>query len=132
MIINTTTMGDTVGYEVRRTIRLEFEDPDGGESAVIRLRAASIGELDAFFRPEEGAELSTNDLLASHLVEWNLTSDGEQIPADAAGIRQLDIPLRDQIAQAYLETIQKVPHPLALKSAGGPPSDPPPMTMENL
>lgn len=128
MIISITTMGDTVGYEVRRTIRLEFEDPEGGESAIIRLTTATIGEVEEIDR---GEVESVSKLLADHLVDWNLTLDGAPLPADAAGVRGLDFAFQRQILNAWTKAATSA-HPLVLKSDGGRPSEAPPMTMEDL
>jgi len=117
-----------MGYEVRRTIRLEFEDPEGGESAIVRLTSLTIAEVEEIDR---GDVTGLAPLLAGHLVEWNLTLDGKPLPTDEAGVRGLDYAFQRQILDAWTKAASSA-HPLVLKSDAGRPSEAPPMTMEDL
>lgn len=122
-----------MGYEVRRTILLEFEDPDGGEGAWVRLTSMSIAELRAATEKDENGELAeANRVLAEHIVGWNLELDSKPLEIGYDGVCSLDIPLRDMILSEWMRAVRAVPHPLVLKSDGGAPSEAPPMTMEDL
>jgi hypothetical protein len=117
-----------MGYEMRRTIRLEFEDPAGGESAIVRLTSMTIAEVEEIDR---GDIEKVAEVLAAHLVDWNLILDGEPLPADREGIRGLDYAFQRQILDAWVRAASSA-HPLVLRSDAGQQSDPPPMTMDDL
>lgn len=117
-----------MGYEVRRNIRLEFEDPDGGEGATILLTSMTIADIEEIDR---GDIARVGQLLGAHLVEWNLTLDGQPLPADADGVRGLDYAFQRQILDAWTKAASSA-HPLVLKSDGGQPSDLLLMTMDSL
>lgn len=117
-----------MGYEVRRTIRLDFDDPEGGDGLFVRLHSMTVGELNAF----DGGGSEVEKLFADRLIEWNAEFGGELLPCSLEGVHQLDPPLRDMLVKEWLKAVRGVPHPLVLRSDAGQPSEPPQMTMADL
>ena len=115
-----------MGYEVRRTIRLKFEDPEGGEAAYVVFRSMTLADLKRLDESE-----GVNEMLAEYLVEWDFTLDGEPLSTDLDGVMSLDAPLRNLLVSEWGKAVRTA-HPLVLKSDAGQQSDPPPMTMESL
>lgn len=121
-----------MGYEVRRVVRLEFDDPDGS-SAFVRLRSLTNDEFRGYTDDaDERSKTPTGDVLAQYLVEWNFELDGEPVPASAEGISSLDPALMNLVFREWIKALRLVPHPLVPRSDAGQQSDPPPMTMDDL
>jgi hypothetical protein len=129
-----------MGFKPRSTVyTLDFAgtEYDGLE---VRMRATALGTL--FVAPEllgikermdaagVNAMPAPDDLdrmmdqyrdLADHLVSWNIdAADGTELPADLDGLKTLEVPLVNEIAQAWRMAMAQVAPPLSDGSNSGP------------
>lgn len=137
-----------MGFTPKSTVyTLDFEgtEYDGLE---VRMRATKLGAL--FGAPEllgiaerldpSGKNLpAADDLdrvmdqfrdLADHLVSWNIdAADGSPLPATLDGLKALELPLVNQIAQTWRTAMGEVAPPLSGGSSSGPLPDLPSVQM---
>lgn len=119
-----------MGYETRRTIRIDFDDLGGeGGTAFVKFRSLTFQEYQDAASSDD-AEASV--VLAGSLLEWDFELDGEPIPCTAEGINSLDTPLRNLLLVEWIKAIQGSAdtHPLARRSSDGAPV--PSMNMDDL
>lgn len=118
-----------MGFETERTFDLNFEGTEW-DGAEVKLRSASIGTLRALFASKDvDVEMQ---VLADHLIEWNLTKNGEPIPATFEGIQTLEEPAKDLIVKHWLRATRGITAPLDKQSKDGDTLEAPPITMETL
>lgn len=70
--------------------------------------ASGLGELGTLF-----------DNFGDALVEWNVTINGQSVPATPDGVRRLDVPFALELIFAWMDAIGGVEAPLARRSPGG-------------
>lgn len=119
-----------MGYETRRTIRIDFEDlGEGGGTAFLRFRSLTFQEYQDAVSTDD---IKASTVLAGSLVEWDFELDGEPIPCTAEGINSLDVPLRNLVLTEWIKAVQGTAdaHPLARRSNDG--VQAPSMTMDDL
>lgn len=126
-----------MGFETpRRVLKLAFDDPelDGLE---VKVRSVSLDRYLGFADFGRLAELRTRamtsddralvarmfDEFADALVEWNLTEDGEPVPATRQGVRDQDAEFMTTVVLAWITALIGVSAPLDSSSTGGPPSE---------
>lgn len=121
-------------YELsRKTLDLDLPDYPG---LTVRARSISMGQVLELSQSIEarifGPAVSPEDLphleriittLGGALIDWNITDDGQPVPADVDGLRSLDPQLFRAVTLAWIEAMATVPRPLASPSAGGVPSE---------
>jgi len=121
------------GYELpRRVIDLDLPDHPG---LAVQARSISMGQVLELSPSIEakifGPVIAPGDLphlervlaaFTTALVGWNLTEDGQPVPADATGLRTLDPDLFKALVLAWIDAMVQVPRPLVPPSAGGEPS----------
>lgn len=99
------------GFEVPQTqLRLVFSDPSyAGLEVVCALppldkleETAAIAADPAAVTPDTAARLL--DTFAEQLVSWNLTRNGEPVPATRAGLGSLDLLFAMQLIMAWLSS----------------------------
>jgi hypothetical protein len=127
-----------VGFELAaKEYRLTFEGTDL-DGLIVQVQSVSVGTMldlvdlaDAENRkPADIAKMF--DTLGDALVSWNLTRQGEPVPADRAGVRSLGVPEAMTLVKAWSTVMQEVPAPLDQRSSGGAPSAVLSMPMEPL
>jgi hypothetical protein len=113
-----------VGYQARRTYRLEFEDPLY-EGLVVD---ATSPTLDGYFQMsslKEGLDENPDglssmvDQMAEYVASWNLETDGKLVPVDAAGLRSVDVDIVLAIIEAWLQVVSGASGPLGRRSRSG-------------
>lgn len=113
-----------MAFEVpRRTIRLVFEDEDMGGAEVL-CRSVSLGEFLSYSDLES---LTTFDelretfhRLGDEVIDsWNLTQEGEELPATGDGLLRLDTHIARLIYRAWLQGMAGVSGPLEQPSQSG-------------
>jgi len=119
-----------MGYEIKRIIRLDFEEADGSDGAFVRFRSIPFGTYAEMV--EDGSISKTAEVFAGALVEWNLEFDGEPLPLTVESVNQLDPALRDLILVEFMRALRggSANHPLVLKS--NEPAPVPSMSMDDL
>lgn len=119
-----------MGYETRRTIRVDFDDLGGEDgSAFMRFRSITVGEFqDAL----SGDDVKASVVLGDSLIEWDFELDGQPIPCTADGIASLDFPLRNLVLKEWMKAVQgpAESHPLVRRSSDG--VQAPSMKMDDL
>jgi hypothetical protein len=115
------------GFEPKRkTYRLKFEDPDlaGVEvvmaSLTIEAMVGMAAAADAV-RGDAPDAAMIGDLFgrfAAALKEWNVTSDGQPVPATRDGVMSQDLDFVMAVFEAYFEAVTGVNPP---SPAGSPP-----------
>lgn len=109
-----------MGFKVGRVFRLEgeFKDTDA-EGAHVSLRSASMATVEELrdSDPRRDAEI-----LAEHLVEWDLEDDDGPIPLTVDGIMRLEGPLVYLIIREWMKATRGITAPFDRRSAGGVPS----------
>lgn len=102
---------DDGGYEVEETVaRLVFPDRDGLEvvcalpSLDELFSAAELAAVDPEkLRAEDYARLNqVIDMFANAVRSWNLTRNGEPIPATPDGVRSLEMTFRIELINAWM------------------------------
>ncbi|TDC63876.1 hypothetical protein E1258_09525 [Micromonospora sp. KC207] len=121
------------GYQVpRRVLDLELPSYPG---LTVQARSISMGQVLELSPSIEarifGPAIAPENLphlekvlaaFSAALIGWNLTEDGQPVPADATGLRSLDPDLFRALVLAWIDAMVQVPRPLAPPSAGGEPS----------
>lgn len=116
-----------MGYEIRRTILLEFED--GDEKATLKMRAPKMAFFQGF---DEMTVDQQSQAFAEHVVEWDLTADGEPLPVTLEGVHELDPATRMLFIREWLAAAREVAPPLARRSNAGEQSAAESISMESL
>lgn len=115
----------------KRTARITLEGLDGyGEDwwfeARTTMRAGEFLEHQAEIAGAEGGVLPPEDMAAfvvNRLAGWNFVDDeGNELPADLSGLKQIEIGLMAQLYGKIWESIRSVP----LVSSANSPATPPP------
>lgn len=135
-------------FEAPRTIyRLEF-DGDEFNGLVVRVRALTFNEwleerdilamrwvYDTELTDEERDRKADalHSLFADHLVDWNLCSDGEPVPATLEGLRSQEALFIGQIISAWRNNaLGVISRPLEQPSSSGDPLEELQIPMEPL
>lgn len=110
-----------MGFQIGRRFLLDFgnEGETDLAGAVVRMRSASIATLAEVRTCDADREF---EILAEHIVEWDLEDDGEPLPTTPDGIRRLDPPTRDLIFSEWVRATRGVSAPFDRRSVGGEPS----------
>lgn len=108
------------GFQVGRTFSLEFVDTDA-EGAVVKMRSASVQTVLDIFKPELPIE-GESEIVADHLVSWNLEDNGVPVPMTAEGLMSLEVPFRSLIVSEWLKATRGLSAPFDRRSDGGGPS----------
>lgn len=127
----------TVGFTPKSKVyRLDFSGDEELDGLVVKARSAPIGFVVELATFAERAQRSTADTaedlaemgqmidrFADVLVEWNLElRQGEPTPANAQGLRQLEMGHFLRLITAWQQAVINVPAPLPQTSSGGEPS----------
>lgn len=104
-----------MGFEMRRTFVLEFAgtDLDGAE---VKLRSASIATIQELRECDIPREC---EILAEHLVSWDLEMDGEPIPPTKDGVMSLEVPAKNLILVEWIKATRGITAPLDHRSSDG-------------
>lgn len=105
-------------------LNFDGTDWDGMQVTLSRL---SLGEVLSV----QNLDTSNSDgmkelfmLLASHLVEWNLSRpDGTEVPATYEGVTEQDVDMLMDVLNAWVEATTSVKDDLGKASTSGPTSD---------
>lgn len=135
-------------FEAPRTVyKLEFEGADAFDGLVVRVKALTFAERrdawDLLYTPWLSdpnltrAEADANvdrlhQLFADHLVDWNLTDNGEPVPATMEGLRSQEHSFIGGLIGAWRNNTLGVSVPLAQPSPAGEQSVEASIPMETL
>jgi hypothetical protein len=98
-----------VGFRLNRTYVLEFEGALAG--AEVKIRSTSVGVLLEL--RDASSEKRVAELLASHLVEWNLENEiGDPIPLTVEGVLSLEGVVLGRIAREWYRAASGLTAPL--------------------
>jgi hypothetical protein len=111
----------------RQRVRVRFEDPDPLAGLTMVLWTASVDDYIRLGKIEDGEPTPERvetlcEAMGPMLVEWDLTQNGEPVPATTAGLRSLSVPLAVRLAGEWLSAVARVPAPLGQSSSDGEPS----------
>lgn len=107
-----------MGFDAVRTFKLEWPEDHLLHGALIRIRSSSIGASLRIRATLPWEELI--QMLCEHIVEWDLESEGQPIPLEAATVMAtLDQVTLKEIASAWQEASTMVPAPLGARSGDG-------------
>jgi hypothetical protein len=106
-----------MGFQVGRTFELDFTDTDA-DGAVVRCRSASIATIREMFDDATDLERETQ-IIADHIVEWNLEDGGVPIPVSVDGLLMLEQPFKNLIAGEWLKATRGISVPFDRRSPGG-------------
>jgi hypothetical protein len=119
----------TTGF-MRRTFKLEFEDPSFG-GLEVRTRTKPLRflvELEQLMSTNLADDVNAADLerfhemLAEVIISWNLLDDAEQpVPITGEAIGGEEWLLLKEIARAWVQAVTAPPRPLSQPSSGGDP-----------
>lgn len=117
-----------MGFRVGRVFELDFgeEGETGLAGAMVKIRSCSVEALEEFTTTDD--EVRGAEILAEHLIEWNLEDfEGKPVPMTAAGLRSLDPPAARLIVIEWLRAVRGVSAPFDRRSASGglPPQEAP-------
>jgi hypothetical protein len=110
------------GYEAEaKVLVLTFEDHPGLE---VTARSPSTGGLlDLQEAAEEAASVDglrkLFRMFAGYLADWNVTRDGEPVPASYEGLLSLDPGFVRAVTDGFIGAVTGIPGPLRLASSGG-------------
>jgi hypothetical protein len=133
-----------MGFEGRKTLKLNFDDPDLAGLEVVTRRPSleqvlAVGKAaDKAAAKDDGDDSAVSamaDLFIETLIGWNLENDGEPVPHNAKALMNQDQPVAQAIIEAWEENAIKstrVPAPLATSSNVGEPSLAASLPMEPL
>lgn len=117
-----------MGFEAGvRAVNIQFAEDHQYYGAEARVKGMAIGEYMA----ATGLDGSDGDNAAAsmqrfseRLISWNLTVDGQSVPATEEGLKQVDQGLARALQNAYVEAIIGVHtgDPLPQSSTSGEPS----------
>lgn len=118
----------SMGYEAGvRAVTINFEAGHQYHGAEARVKGMAIGEYMAATGLDGGdgdTAASSMKRFSERLLSWNLTVDGEPVPATEEGLQQIDQGLARALQNAYVESIIGVhtSDPLPQSSPSGGPS----------
>jgi hypothetical protein len=117
------------GFEVRRTLhRLTFEQYEGLEVVVRSTSVDGLLQLVGLVEKADAVDAKRPTAADMHLVgeifdgfgallhSWNCELDGEPLPADRAGLGQLDFAFAMEIIQRAVTTLTEPEAPLGTGS----------------
>ncbi len=122
----------------RQRVRIRFDTPDPLAGLTMILWTASVDDYIRIGKIEDDGDLTPArvetlcEAMGPMLVEWDLTQNGEPVPANTAGLRSLSVPLAVRLAGEWLSAVAKVPGPLEQPSPDGEPSAEASLPMEVL
>lgn len=123
-----------MGYEPQRKIyNLDFKGTQH-EGLEVKMRGLIVDEeleLDEL-RGKEGGGRRVFELMAGLLVEWNVTNQGQPVPATFDGVRKQESTFIMDILNALQTATSGVPDPLHETSPSGETSPAPPIPMAPL
>lgn len=109
-----------MGFQIGRKFKLDFGEV--GETdlagAFVRMRSASIDTLIEFDSPACDLEREC-EILAAHVIEWDLEDDGVPLPVEAASFRKLDPPARNLIYREWVKATKGISAPFDRRSSDG-------------
>lgn len=112
-----------MGFQIGRKFKLDFGEV--GETdlagATVRMRSASIDTLIEVQSPDIDLDREC-EIIAGHVIEWDLEDGGVPLPVEAASIRKLDPPARALIYNEWMKATRGISAPFDRRSAGGVPS----------
>ncbi len=110
-----------MGFKIGRVFELDFgtEGQTDAFGAVVKMRSASIATIREMRECDLDREA---ELIAEHVVEWNIENDDGPMPATAASVLAFDEPFRDIVANEWLKASRGITAPFDRRSAGGAPS----------
>lgn len=117
-----------MGFRVGRTFHLEFDHPLL-KGARVSMRSMSVGALIEFLECDIKREMQ---MIADHLITWDLEDETGALPATLEGLMRLEEPVKSLIIRSWLKVTREVPAPLEQASASGEPLEVPSMEMETL
>ena len=117
-----------MGFKVGRTFTLEFYGTDLA-GAIVKMRSCSIGTIQELKNPENGLDEELQ-IIADHIIEWNLEDENGPIPATVEGLKQLEIPVRDLIYVEWQKATKGITAPLDHRSSDGEKSGTPEIPQE--
>lgn len=104
-----------MGFEVpAKTYRLVFEDEDYA-GAEVRCRSTSIGRLNEIASSTEAMRLFGDEIL----IDWNLTENGEPVPATGEGMVRVPVEFGRAILNAWTQALVGISGPLGGPSSNG-------------
>lgn len=107
-----------MGFQIGRKFKLDFGEV--GETdlagAFVRMRSGSIEVLLEF----ETCTLDREcEILADHVIEWDLEDKGVTLPVEAASFLKLDPPARTMIYNEWVKATKGVTAPFDRRSNDG-------------
>ncbi len=110
-----------MGFEVGRTFVLDFgkEGETDAYGAEVKVRSMSIATDLEWWEADARREA---EIMAEHIVSWNLERDGQPIPITADGILSLDRPMVQIIAVEWVRATRGLSAPFDRRSRNGGPS----------
>lgn len=111
----------------RKVYKLDFSgtEYDGLE---VRVRGLTTGEYLDLVTLTGSAGESNNEtekllqLMATHLVSWNLQEEDEYVPTTFEGVKSNDLAMNMRIIDAWTDAMVRVPGSTEKKSLAGDPS----------
>jgi hypothetical protein len=114
-----------MGFQRKRKVyKLDFEGTEW-DGLVVTVRGLTTGEYLDFVSVTAMAESDENqtggmvEMLADHLVSWNLEEDGVPVPCNLDGVRANELPMNMAIVRAWTEAMSGVPEETEKKSVTG-------------
>lgn len=98
----------------RKTYRLLFVDADYSGAEVV-CHSTSLGMLDSIDRSIAGMKLFGDEIL----VSWNVTKDGEPLPATGEGVMATDGAFAIALIEAWVKGMTGITDPLETPSRNG-------------
>lgn len=113
-----------MGFEVGRTFVLDFgkEGETDAYGAEVKVRSMSIATDMEWAQADQRREA---EIMAEHILSWNLQRDGEPVPITADGILSLDRPMVQIIAVEWVRATRGLSAPFDRRLPNGGPSPAP-------
>lgn len=110
-----------MGFQIGRTFVLDFgeEGETDAYGAVIKMRSGSI---EALFEMGPADAAREREIVAEHVIEWNLEDNGVPLPIEPDTFLKLDEPFRNLIWTEWVKASRGISAPFDRRSAGGAPS----------
>ena len=106
-----------MGFEPpKKTYRLLFVDADYSGAEVV-CHSTTLGMLDSIDRSVAGMKLFGDEIL----VSWNVTKDGEELPANGEGMMATDGAFAIAVIEAWAKGMTGVSDPLESPLRNGKP-----------
>lgn len=105
--------------------RITFAEPDPLTGLVMTVRSATVDDYVRIAALTDEGELTAArvaelcDAMGPMLVAWDLTQNGQPVPATTAGLRSLDVALAVRLSREWLNAVGQVPAPLEPPSNDG-------------